>query len=177
SPSPSPWPNPSPSSPYPWNNRTDQIFLNRQQLLAFRESTQLSSNALQYMSTFSRELNSPSFSPTTPTAINPNFNLVRVTTSFTRFDGSSAVVGEPLAKTRFPLNRLAWITYKGPSSSLPASDSIIAQLQASGVTLATIQAGTAANIQRCFGLSYVSSDLWTYSHGAPDRILNLTEVS
>src|SRR5205807_1210086 len=80
--------------------RTDQSFVNRQELLAFRGSTQFSSNALQYLGTSSRGTNSPSFSPSTPaggtvdyaalastsTAVNPNFLLRTVSTSFTRFD-------------------------------------------------------------------------------------------
>jgi hypothetical protein len=152
--------------------RTDQNFVQRQQLIAFRKSTLFSPNALQYLSTFSRETNSPSFSPSTPpgstidyaalastpTAVNPNFLLRRVTTSFTRFDGTTAVVGEPLVKTRFPLSRLAWLTYKGPSASLPVSDPAITQLTnpPNNVPLATIQAGTAANIKACFGLVWDS---------------------
>src|SRR6266550_7304737 len=119
--------------------RTDQSFVQRQELIGFRKTTQFSSNALQYLSSFSREANSPSFSPSTPagssidyaalastsTAINPNFLLRRVTTGFTRFDGTTAVVGEPLVKTRFPLSRLAWITYKGPSALRPVTDPAI----------------------------------------------------
>ena len=111
---------PSPS-PYPWNGRTDQMFLNRQQLIEFRKAAGFSSNALQYLGTFSRELNSPSFSPATPagstidyaalsssaSAVNPNFLLRRVqgtaTGVFTRFDRVAANGGEPLVKTRFPL--------------------------------------------------------------------------
>jgi hypothetical protein len=160
-----------------WSGRTDQAFLNRQQLIEYRSSTGFSANALQYLGTFSRELNSPSFSPPTPTIINPDFSQLRVTTAFTRLDGSSATVGEPLVKTRFPLSRLAWITYKGPSASLASTDPVITQLLASGVSSQIIQAGTAANIQTCFGLTYASSDLWTYSHGATDRILRLSEVA
>ena len=183
SPSPSPWPNPSPSSPYPWNNRTDQMFLNRQQLLEYQKTTGLSSNALQYLGTFSRESNSPSFSPFTPpgssvnyaalastsNAVNPNFLLRRATTAFTRFDGTPAVVGEPLVKTRFPLSRLAWITYKGPSASLQickdvdptintncTSDSVVIALVNSGVPVSTLRAGTVANIKKCFGLVWDS---------------------
>src|SRR5439155_22486239 len=82
-------------------------------------------DALQYLGSFSRETNSPSFSPSTPvgstinyatlastsTASNPNFLLRTVTTSYTRLYGTTAVVDEPLVKTRFPLSRLAWITY------------------------------------------------------------------
>jgi hypothetical protein len=205
SPSPSPWPNPSPS-PYPWNGRTDQMFLSRQELIAFRNTlntnngtpisntSQFDSNALQYLGTFSRESNSPSFSPSTPpgstidyatlanspaptpTPVNPNFLRVRVTTAFpTRFDGTPGNVGEPLVKTRFPLSRLAWITYKGPSAvvyAANAADPAITQLTAAGVDvpISTIQAGTAANIKACFGLvwdsrSYVPASGTTPSKG------------
>jgi hypothetical protein len=150
--------------------RTDQSFVQRQQLIAFRKATLFSPNVLQYLSTFSRETNSPSFSPSTPpgstidyatlasasTAINPNFLLRRVTASFTRFDGTTAAVGEPLVKTRFPLSRLAWISYKGPSASLLTTDPAITQLTNAGVPLSTIQAGTAANIKACFGLVWDS---------------------
>jgi len=192
--------------------RTDQGFVNRQELIAFRNATQLPSNSLQYLGTFSRETNSPSFSPSTPagstidyatlassaTAVNPNFLLRSVTTSFTRFDGTTANVGDPLLKTRFPLSRLAWITYKGPSRPLvgkdvdpaitsPAtSDPIVLQLLGSGVTLATIEAGTATNIKQRFGLTFggISGDPsspWIYTNptgttGA-SRILRLDEVA
>jgi hypothetical protein len=178
--------------------RTDQSFVQRQQLIAFRGSMGFSSNALQYLSTFSRETNSPSFSPSTPvgstidyaalastaTAINPNFLLRRVTSSFTRFDGSSAVVGEPLVKTRFPLSRLAWITYKGPSATLPTTDPVYLALINAGVSATTISAGTAANIKACFGLTFPTGgpagSPWTYTNpngtGAANRILRLDEV-
>jgi Tfp pilus assembly protein PilX len=150
--------------------RTDQMFPDRRSLINLRTASGFNVNALQYLSTFSREANSPSFSPSTPagssidyaalattsTAINPNFLLRRVTTSFTRFDGTSAAVGEPLVKTRFPLSRLAWITYKGPSASLLTTDPAITQLTNAGVPLSTIQAGTAANIKTCFGLVWDS---------------------
>jgi hypothetical protein len=196
-----------------WNNRTDQVFIQRQALIGFRATTQFSANALQYLSTFSRETNAPSFSPSTPagstidyaglantaTAVNPNFLSRRVTTSFTRFDGTTAVVGEPLVKTRFPLRRLAWITYKGPSASLATTDPVYLALQAAlvsgGLNAATatamIQAGTAANIKKCFGLCFGSacagtvgdpSNPWIYTNPAggttlATRILRLDEVA
>lgn len=146
------------------NGRTDQIFSSRQQLIAYRATTQFSSNALQYLTTFSRELNAPSWKPATPTAINPDLLNVRVTVPFTRFDGSSAAAGDLLIKERFPLSRLTWITYKGPSATLlgkdldptlkspPTSDPIILALVANGVSVSTIRAGTATNIKTCFGL-------------------------
>ena len=157
--------------------RTDQMFPDRQTLIKFRASSGFNANALQYLGTFSRELNAPSWKPSTPagstidyanlatiptpetsTAINRDLLSVRVNSSFTRFDGTSAIVGEPLIERRFPLSRLAWITYKGPSAAVYAansSDPVIVQLLANNVSLQTIQLGTAANIQTCFGLIWV----------------------
>ena len=193
------------------NERTDQMFLTRQQLIAFRNTTQFSSNALQYLTTFSRESNSPSFSPSTPsgstidyanlsstaTAVNPNFLLRRAATAFTRFDGSSAVVGEPLVKTRFPLSRLAWITYKGPSAlrTLPPQSPTLSVTDFDydmwalqwiyGIPTSYLQAGTAANIKAYFGLTYpvggAAGSPWTYTNpygtAAATRILRLDEVA
>jgi hypothetical protein len=168
---------PAPTStptPTPLNNSTDQMFAQRQELVAFRQAigstTSFSANALQYLSTFSRETNAPSFSPPTPTPVNPNFLLIRVTGSFTRFDGTAAALGEPLVKTRFPLSRLAWITYKGPSANLATTDPVYTALINAGVSPTTIQAGTAANIKKCFGLvwdsrTYVAATATTNSQG------------
>jgi hypothetical protein len=203
----------------PTNNnnamRTDQSFVQRQELTAYRKAGtggSLSPNALQYLSTFSRETNSPSFSPSTPvgstidyaalastsTAINPNFLLRRVTTSFTRFDGTAAVVGEPLVKTRFPLRRLAWITYKGPSAlrtlppqipALPATDpnyDMWALQWIYGIPASYLQLGTVANIKLCFGLTFGGTIgnptyPWIYTNptgaGATNRIMRLDEVA
>src|SRR4029077_9945015 len=165
-------------------------------------------NALQYLSTFSRETNAPSFSPSTPsgstidyaalantaTAVNPNFLSRRVTgNGFTRFDGTTANAGEPLVKTRFPLSRLAWITYKGPSAAVYAlnnSDPVITALLNAGVSLSTIQAGTAANVKACFGLMFGGnqtvgdpSNPWVYTNptGAvtspASRVMRLDEIT
>ena len=195
--------------------RTDQRFVQRQLLLAFQNTkntnngnpiantSQFDVNALQYLSTFSRETNSPSFSPSTPagstidyatlantspTATNPNFLLRRVTGTFTRFDGTTSVVGEPLVKTRFPLSRLAWITYKGPSAVVYAAnnaDPVITALTAAGVSLSEIEAGTAANVKACFGLTFpvggTAGSAWTYTNPAgataASRIMRLDEIA
>ena len=150
------------------NGLTDYVFLGRKQLIVQEQTqntnngtpiantTQFNVNALQYLGTFSRETNSPSLSPASPTAVNPNFLLKRVTGNFTRFDGTASVVGEPLVKTRFPLSRLAWITYKGPSASLAVIDPVYLALINAGVSATTIRAGTAANIKTCFGLVWDS---------------------
>ena len=191
------------------NGRTDQAFIQRQQLIAFRKAigstTSVSSNLLQYLGTFSREINAPSFSPSTPAgstidyatlantdpaAINPNFLLRRATSSFTRFDGTTANIGEPLVKTRFPLSRLAWVTYKGPSAVVYAAnniDPVITALRSAGVSLSTIKAGTAANVKACFGVTFQTGggggpgSPWTYTNptgtSAASRILRLDEVA
>jgi hypothetical protein len=164
-------PNPS-ATPWAVNThalRTDQSFVQRQELIAIRKALGFSSNAIQYLTTFSRETNSPSFSPATPTAINPNFLLSRVgATSFTRFDGTTAVEGEPLVKTRFPLRRLAWITYRGPSASrtLPPQSPVPPTTDPNydmwalqwiyGIPANYLKAGTAASIKAAFGLVWDS---------------------
>lgn len=62
------------------NNRTDQAFLNRKQLIEFVRSTGISFNILQFLGTFSRERNAPTYRP-----------------------------GSISLPQRFPLNRLALI--------------------------------------------------------------------
>src|SRR5436190_6718977 len=146
-------PNPSPTATP--NGLTDQVFLGGKGLIAYQQtagtnantgntvtSSLFDVNALQYLSTFSRETNAPSFSPVSPTATNPSFLTIRVATNFTRFDGTTAVIGEPLVKTRYPLSRLAWITYKGPSAVVYAAnpnDPVILALTTAGVSLTTIK--------------------------------------
>ncbi len=198
------------------NGRTDQAFLQRQQLIAFRKAvgstTSVSANVLQYLGTSSRETNAPSFSPSTPSgstidyatlantdpaAINPNFLLRRATSIFTRFDGTTANVGEPLVKTRFPLSRLAWITYQGPSAlrTLPPQTPVLPPTNLNydmwalqwlyGIPASYLKAGTAANIKACFGLTFptggTAGSPWTYTNPtgttAASRILRLDEVA
>jgi hypothetical protein len=177
-----------------WNNGTDQAFTSRQALLEFQRSIGFTVAALPYLGTFSRETTTPSWAPDydasqrggssataykyktnsgITTSVNRDLGTVRVvqnsTPAFARQNGSSAFYGEPLVKNRFPLSRLAWITYKGPSASLaighdvdpsvttPAtSDSVILALVNSGVSLTTIRAGTAGNIKTNFGLVWDS---------------------
>ncbi|MEZ0299167.1 MAG: hypothetical protein ACAI35_22160, partial [Candidatus Methylacidiphilales bacterium] len=88
---------------------------------------------------------------------------------------------EPLVKKRFALARLAWITYAGPSadrSGLSSPSSTVGGadydlwllINKYGVTEDFLRLGTAANIHKYFGLSWVadpdnpSSKLWVYSH-------------
>jgi hypothetical protein len=161
--------------------------------------------AMQYLTHFSRTLSQPSFCPpvndptvtgftgtttalaSSPTSatnsaggndalINPAFLSTRVTGTFTRNDGSLALVGEPLVKKRFNLNRLAWITYAGPIwnsstgtyNSNVATSYINALKTTNGFTDAFLKQGTAANIYNYFGLSWVS-DTRTYPNPPGDN--------
>jgi hypothetical protein len=106
---------------------TDQAFLSRQELIKLRRSANMNVNALQYMGTFSRELNNPTWSGTA---------TQRVTSTFTRRDGSTAQIGEPLFR-RFPISELAWL---GSNGTTP---------------------GTAEAVKRDFGLVW-NADRWDY---------------
>jgi hypothetical protein len=189
------------------SGQSDRKFSSRQQLIdlllndiAQGNSTSIANyqNALQFMGTFSRDLNTPSYQPdtgrprmnpkataadpaaqganlayaddnsanTTPDGlgngyVNPSFVTTLVQTSFTRNDGTTANVGDPLVKRRFALNRLAWLTYKGPSANRnianpsSASDNDIYVLENNyGISQAFLAQGTATNIQAYFGLTW-----------------------
>jgi hypothetical protein len=162
----------------PYNNRTDQVFINRQQLIGFRAALGFSPNALQHLTTFSRQPTAPSWSPATPTSINPDFRTLRVTSVFTRNDGTTAAIGEPLVKKRFSLQRLNWLTYKGPSAyrnGIANNRALDADLEILttnyGVDTTYLQRGTdltqatavTANIYKYFGLVWDSTnERWNY---------------
>jgi Tfp pilus assembly protein PilX len=190
--------------------QSDNMFTSRQQLINVFNNNLGGGlpglpllSALQYMTTFSRDISQPSFAPNTsrPTVlapssggnnatgldnqINPGFLTVRVTGTFTRNDGTTATVGEPLVKKRFALNRLAWLTYQGPSalrtqyaygSASPGNTStdydMWSLVNTYGVSPALLSQGTAANIQNYFGLDWdATNHRWLYDYhnsaGAP----------
>lgn len=98
--------------------------------------------------------------------LNPPFLGVRVKNAFKRVDGSEARVGEPLVKKRFPLERLAWLTHKGPSALLASSDGDYNP------------DGTSEAVKACFGLTWEesSSGIYVWAYKAP-RILTLNELA
>ena len=169
-------------------------------------------DAMMYLTSYSRSLNQPSYVPdsTRPMVtgslamsggnsayqldnfFNPAFKTILVTGTFTRADGTTANVGEPLVKKRFALSRLCWITYKGPSATLDPSDALIKTLLADGVSQQIINEGTAANIKTYFGLVWQPGPgtggiggYWTYVHAAgatptpetADTVASLSEVA
>ena len=184
----------------------DRAFVSRQELIQFMTSGALSvtkadaQNLLQYMGTFSRDLNQPSFTPDpnrppikTYSAssnyaggnnqyplddlANPAFAALRVSGTFARNDGSIAQPGEPLVKKRFALNRLAWLTCKGPSGPSTANpsgrnsgDDDIKALKNAGITDDWLKQGTDANILKYFGLTWNDANKrWIYAHGDPNN--------
>jgi len=165
---------------------TDQAFTSRQALLEFRKLVGFSQDALQYMGTFSRDIEQPVFVPnpnrprvqssTTKnsttygtgndaynadreadpsTDINPPFAKARVTKTFTRRDGTTALVGEPLVKKRFALSRLNQILRSATASKTDTDP-----------------------IYRDFGIYRSSAnEPWKYGHGNDTGILRLDAVA
>jgi hypothetical protein len=164
------------------NGRTDQMFLSRQQLIAYwatpnsnngtpiANTTQFNVNALQYLGTFLRELNAPSWKPSTPsgssidyatlantptastsTAVNRDLLNVLVpgsstTAAFTRADGTTAFGGDLLIKRRFPLSRINGLA--DPTFPATAANSTINK--------GFLVPATAVTVQRDFGLVWNS---------------------
>jgi len=205
------------------NGVADQKFTSRQQLISFLKNIAITTgnqgdepylqDAMMYLTHFSRTLNEPSYypDPSRPkvttggnnanaqdNAYNPPFKSIRVVHSFTRNDGSMAVVGEPLVKKRFALNRLVWITYKGPSANNLSDPAVQYSIRALGGDPANsndpvcqfVAKGTAANIQAYFGLTWTSPQVppqpagspsyWVYDVHAttnPGTIATLSEVA
>lgn len=109
-----------------FNGKSDKLFLNRRDLIAYQKAnpTVMGGAMLPYLSTDPRELSQPSWAPTfdaggafdykakrnDANSVNRRFASVRVLSSFTRRDGSKAVIGEPLVRNRFPLSKLKAFT-------------------------------------------------------------------
>jgi hypothetical protein len=164
----------------------DQSFVSRKDLIEYVKSNPsvIKTSALQYLGTFSRELNAPSYTPpllgsNRPPVLpgdgyryvqtagngtfafsesdpgpqddlfNPSLINTRVTQSFVRnvSDNTSAQVGEPLIKYRFPLSRLNWVGYQGISGA-----------KSDGTP------PSSGDLMNSFGLSF-SGGVWTYNHG------------
>lgn len=183
---------------------TDHKFVNRQQLIAFLSAADplnasSAFNALRYLTSYSRDLNQPSFAPAParPTIldltsggndnagkdnqINPSFLTICVTTNFVRSDGTLATVGDPLVRKRFPLSYLSWLTWQGPSAASPSF--VIDAYTNAGAATSILQQGTAAKIQSYFGLTWSngsganSQGYWTYRSATNQPIRTLSQVA
>jgi len=185
------------------NGQTDQVFSNRKELIAFQKTTGFSANDLQYLGTFLRELNAPTWKPSTPTtptvssiayatlantptaststAINRDLLYVRVGvpvgSTFTRADGTTAAVGDLLIKQRFPLSRINGL---GPTGANTAVNSTIINgiLQPATTTSdpkhPELPAG--GTIQRDFGLQWdTNNNRWNYVGGSGSTVQTAIE--
>ncbi len=142
----------------------DTTFLSRQDLIRAAKANVagLTTNSLTNLTVFSRELNAPSWRPSTPTGSTINYGLLANTTSSTntfaplvRFSKSASITsykldgakftyaivpGDPVVSRRFPLDRLRWVTPNGPANG-----------------------GTAESIQAAFGLLWDQpAGVWKY---------------
>jgi hypothetical protein len=119
----------------------DTTFLSRQELIKYAQTQNPDlTNALPYLTTFSRELNGPTWGPetnmgpvngnnfnyqtlaTNTGSFNPLIYNALVKTPFIRDNGVPAVVGEPLVKYRFPLDKLALLEKMQGTGTLSTTD-------------------------------------------------------
>lgn len=154
---------------------TNNFFTSRQDLIRYAQTQNTGlTNALPFLTHASRSSTMSGWAPQTnaigaefqykdnannPSFPNRFFSNVRVKAPFTRRDGSMAVIGEPLIKDRFPLEKLAWIGNDGP-----------------------VAPGNASTIQRDFGLVWDNTiKRWNYvGHSGAvvqTAIKNLDEVA
>lgn len=161
----------------------DATFLGRSDLIKAASSGKagLTLDSLNHLTTFSRSLNEPDWSPFSPVGSSIDYAAnANETSTLNRFvanvrfssggsiigydqDGLpytySVVAGDPLIQHRFPLSRLNWIGLNGPQNG-----------------------GNANNIRACFGLRWdAGAGAWQYtgSTGAAiqSQIKTLAEVA
>ena len=137
----------------------DNTFLSRQDLIAYANYQSQNGNAaiqtaLPYLGTFNRSLNAPAYIP--PAAVTPNFDFLTlrfasggtINSAGTLLQSRTVNQGDFLLTRRFPLGRLAWVTYNGPLTIAPPGQT---------------SAPSAYDIWRAFGLVWNSkSSSWTY---------------
>ena len=194
---------PVPSSTPNNMSNTDQQFTTRQSLINLLVNSGLSdaataAYALQYLGTFSRELNAPSWAPTlnasdmrgdtgttyayrtnadSTTAINRSLLGVRVVNQFIRADGTcSCGGGPPPCDTQQPcgaplINRrfpLTRLAGLGPSGIVTTANSTIVN----GVP----SVATTATIQRDFGLVWNGAPNYRWDYAGPSGTTPQTSI-
>jgi hypothetical protein len=116
-------------SPTVFGNRTDQVFVNRAELLELRSSTSLSQNVLEYFGTFSREQNVPSLNSGAAT-LTQRFDIGKL----------RLVVPNPAAAQGADIQRyfgLRWVN--GTAGVAPSTPAIPGHWQYVGPTGSAIQ--------------------------------------
>lgn len=166
-------------NPQQFNNRTDQAFGSRQALLKYQRAAGFPQDALQYLGTFSRDLEQPNFRPdpsrpknhylldtdnsndtcgtsTSNNTTGANQDLINPSLLTVRDSG-----GDLVLKRRFPLSRLSILEQA-------------ANAVRTGGTLTTTQVN---QVYDYFGLTWDGTNSrWTYGHGDATRIYRLSDL-
>ncbi len=99
----------------------DRTFFSRQDLIQYAKanSNVLSTNALPYLTTFTREFNAPSYSPRTPTGSSIDYASLANETGSVNANLAAARdnSGQLLLKKRFPLTRIDLLKSPGSNAS------------------------------------------------------------
>jgi hypothetical protein len=155
---------------------TNRYFHSRQDLIRYATARNPGfQGALPFLTHFSRALTAPSWSPATPSAVNPRIPFSALPSAGNiphyRDDGTlepprSAEAGEPLITRRFSLAKLAWLSPAGPNPAAFASSLSAEEREAA--------------ILACFGLKWNSAqERWDYygSDGAADVQLSIKTLA
>jgi len=194
----------------PYNNQSDRMFTSRQQLINFLQNglgLPATNQCLQYMGTFSRDVNQPSCDPDLPYRLANINGGVRPKLPGSAADPRTAVLanGGNMAAglddqfnpaflntraqnqfTRFdgtvanPGDPLVKTRFPLSRLAWITCDGPSARLPTSDPRY--IPNGTDANILKCFGLTWTNNQagtykVWKYNHGDPTRILQLGGVA
>ncbi len=171
-----------------WQQRTDQQFTSRQELLSFRKATGFTQNALQYLTTFSRSLDQPSFIPATnrPKVVGTSTPPGGGSATIPGYSGNNTYYGGEAAINMVGTGGFLSIRVKTAFQRTDGTTAILGEplvkrkFALSRLAQVTTTA-TAANsdtdpIHAQFGIyRTTTSQGWTYSHGG-DHILTLSEV-
>ena len=150
---------------------TERLFTSRQQLITFLTQNvaqnagdiERMQGALPYLTTFSRELNAPTWYPQTnmatagysyltvatntpASATNAFTPIERAGSMYTNLSGLVCGPNQPATFSRFPLSRLSWLTTNGPPANV-----------------------TSQQVQEAFGLSWDGPrNAWKYYGPSPN---------
>jgi len=166
-------------NPQQYNSRTDQAFSSRQALLKYQRAAGFSQDALEYLGTFSRDLEQPNFQPDPARSKNhylldtDNSNDTCGTAASNNTTGTNQdlinpsllavrdAVGAPVLKRRFPLSRL----------------SILEQAQDTLRAGGTLTPAVSNQVYDYFGLTWDSTNSrWTYGHSDTTTIYRLAQI-
>ncbi len=168
--------------------KTDQMFTSRQQLLKFRNQVGFSQDALQYLGTFSRSLEEPSY---VPNAARPRIHANQNTNNASYGRGNDAFsLDRDLANPSTDINPpVPEVRVKTPGFTRPdgtaatVGDPLLKHKfplfrLKKVVRTATALKSESDPIYREFGIYRTSaSDPWLYDHGNGTGILRLDEVA